>query len=59
MLHLAAGPATDVFYRSFIPELESTLYPRQVEFAKRCRRSERGGVDCIGATIFPRLVKVS
>jgi hypothetical protein len=62
MLHgapAAAGPAADAFYRSFIPELGSTLYPRQVELAKRCRRSERGEVDRVGATIFPGLVKVS
>ncbi|KAN0120790.1 hypothetical protein V8E52_004059 [Russula decolorans] len=64
MLHGApatAGPAADAFYRSFIPraELGSTLYPRQVELAKRCRRSERGEVGRVGATIFPGLVKVS
>lgn len=62
MLHgapAAAGPAADAFYRSFVPELGSTLYPRQVELAKRCRRSERGEVDRVGATIFPGLVKVS
>jgi hypothetical protein len=62
MLHgapAAAGPAADTFYRSFIPEVGSTLYPRQVELAKRCRRSERGEVDRVGATIFPGLVKVS
>jgi hypothetical protein len=62
MLHgapAAAGPAADAFYRSFIPELGSTLYPRQVELAKRCRRSERGEVDRVGATIFPGLAKVS
>jgi hypothetical protein len=55
----AAGPAADAFYRSFIPELGSTLYPRQVEVTKRCRRSERGEVDRVGATIFPGLIKVS
>ncbi|KAN0120757.1 hypothetical protein V8E52_004026 [Russula decolorans] len=56
----AHGPAAaDAFYRSFIPELGSTLYPRQVELAKRCRRSERGEVDRVGETIFPGLVKVS
>ncbi len=62
MLHgapVSAGPAADAFYRSFIPELGSTLYPRQVELAKRCRRSERGELDRVGATIFPGLVKVS
>ena len=62
MLHgapAAAGPAADAFYRSFIPEVGSTLYPRQVELSKRCRRSERGEVDRVGATIFPGLVKVS
>jgi hypothetical protein len=62
MLHGApssSGPAADAFYRSFVPELGSTLYPRQVELAKRCRRSERGELDRVGATIFPGLVKMS
>jgi hypothetical protein len=62
MLHgapSAAGPGADAFYRSFVPELASTLYPRQIELAKRCRRSERGELDRVGATIFPGLVKVS
>ncbi|KAI0303670.1 hypothetical protein B0F90DRAFT_1707956 [Multifurca ochricompacta] len=62
MLHGApatAGPGADAFYRSFVPELASTLYPRQVELVKRCRRSERGELDRVGATIFPGLVKVS
>lgn len=62
MLHGApatSGPAADAFYRSFVPELGSTLDPRQVELAKRCRRSERGEIDRVGATVFPGLVKVS
>lgn len=62
MLHSApssAGAGADAFYRSFVPELGSTLYPRQVELSKRCRRSERGELDRVGATIFPGLVKVS
>jgi hypothetical protein len=62
MLHGApstSGPAADAFYRSFVPELGSTLYPRRVELAKRCRRSERGELDRVGVTIFPGLVKVS
>ncbi|KAI0258405.1 hypothetical protein BC834DRAFT_1029163 [Gloeopeniophorella convolvens] len=63
MLHGApaatAGAGADAFYRAFVPELASTLYPRQVELAKRCRRSERGELDRVGATVFPGLVKVS
>jgi hypothetical protein len=62
MLHGApssSGPASEAFYKSFVPELGSTLYPNQVELAKRCRRSERGELDRVGATIFPGLVKVS
>jgi hypothetical protein len=62
MLHsapAAEGPAADTLYRSFIPELGSTLYPRQVQLAKRCHRSDRGEVDRVGATIFPGLVKTS
>jgi hypothetical protein len=61
MLHGApatAGPGADAFYRSFVPELASTLYPRQVELAKRCRRSERGEVDCVALTVFPGLVEI-
>jgi hypothetical protein len=61
MLHgapAAAGAGADTFYRSFVPELASTLYPHRVELAKRCRRSERGELDRVGATIFPGLVKV-
>jgi hypothetical protein len=61
MLHgaPAAAAGSDMFYRSFVPELASTLYPHRVELAKRCRRSERGELDRVGATIFPGLVKVS
>lgn len=57
MLHGAASNSGDAFYRSFVPELGSTLYPRQIELVKRCLRSERGELDCVGATIFPGLVK--
>jgi hypothetical protein len=38
MLHgapAAAGPAADAFYRSFIPSLGSTLYPRQAPLRAR------------------------
>lgn len=62
MLHgspSSAGDTADAFYRSFVPELGSTLYPRQVELVKRCMRSERGELDRVGATIFPGLVKVT
>ncbi|KAH8976450.1 hypothetical protein EDB86DRAFT_2823365, partial [Lactarius hatsudake] len=54
----SAGPGPDALYRSFVPELASTLPLRQVEAAKRCRRYERGERDRVGATIFPGLVKV-
>ena len=62
MLHgsaSSAGGTVDAFYRAFVPELASTLYPRQIELVKRCLTSERGEVDRVGATIFPGLVKVS
>ncbi|KAI0052236.1 hypothetical protein FA95DRAFT_1675230 [Auriscalpium vulgare] len=62
MLHGSPSTASgtlDAFYRSFVPELGSTLYARQVELVKRCVRSERGEMDKVGATIFPGLVKVS
>ncbi|KII85095.1 hypothetical protein PLICRDRAFT_166613 [Plicaturopsis crispa FD-325 SS-3] len=62
MLHgsnSSAGGTVDAFYRAFVPELGSTLYPRQIELVKRCMRSETGEIDRVGATIFPGLVKVS
>ena len=43
----------DAFYRSFIPELGSVLYPRQIELLKRCRKHETGEVDRVGACVFP------
>lgn len=43
----------DAFYRSFVPELGSVLYPRQIELVKRCRRHENGEVDRVGACVFP------
>jgi len=58
MLH-GSSSTGDAFYRAFVPELGSTLYPRQIELVKRCLRSERGEFDRVGATIFPGLVKVS
>jgi len=54
-----AGPGADALCRSFVPELASTLYPRQIELVKRCGRSERGEVDRVGATLCPGLVNVS
>lgn len=62
MLHgsnSSSGGTVDAFYRAFVPELGSTLYPRQIELVKRCLLSEQGDVDRVGATIFPGLVKVS
>ena len=62
MLHGAAASSAstaDAFYRAFVPELGSNLYPRQIELVKRCMKSERGEVDRVGATIFPGLVKIS
>jgi len=62
MLHgsaSSAGGTVDAFYRAFVPELSSTLYPRQIELVKRCLTSERGEPDKVGTTIFPGLVKVS
>ncbi|KAF8444035.1 hypothetical protein L210DRAFT_3107079 [Boletus edulis BED1] len=63
MLHgspaTAGGAGADVFYRSFVPEIGSQLYPRQMELIRRCLKSERGDVDRVGAAIFPGLVKVS
>lgn len=61
MLHGASAAAVgaDTFYRAFVPELGSILYPRQVELIKRCLKSESGIQDYVGATVFPGLVKVS
>ncbi|KAF8071812.1 hypothetical protein FPV67DRAFT_898944 [Lyophyllum atratum] len=59
MLHGSGSTSGDAFYRAFVPELGSTLYPRQIELVKRCLRSERGELDRVGATIFPGLVKVT
>ncbi|KAG6812370.1 hypothetical protein H0H92_003181 [Tricholoma furcatifolium] len=59
MLHGSASTGGDAFYRAFVPELGSTLYPRQIELVKRCLKSERGELDRVGATIFPGLVKVT
>lgn len=59
MLHGSGSSSSDAFYRAFVPELGSTLYPRQIELVKRCLKSERGELDRVGATIFPGLVKVS
>lgn len=62
MLHgsrSTSGGAIDAFYRGFVPELGSVLYPRQIELVKRCIKSERGEQDRVGSTVFPGLVKVS
>jgi len=59
MLHGSTSNSADAFYRAFVPEVGSTLYPRQIELVKRCLKSERGEVDRVGATIFPGLVKVT
>lgn len=59
MLHSSGSSSGDAFYRAFVPELGSTLYPRQIELVKRCLKSERGELDRVGATIFPGLVKVT
>ncbi|EJD06854.1 uncharacterized protein FOMMEDRAFT_102837 [Fomitiporia mediterranea MF3/22] len=55
----AGSVGADTFYRAFVPELGSILYPRQVELIKRCLKSESGLQDIVGATVFPGLVKVS
>lgn len=57
MLHGTAGSG-DAFYRAFVPELGSTLYPMQIELIKRCLKNENGEMDRVGCTMFPGLVKV-
>ena len=60
MLHGAPDPAgRGVFYRSFVPEIGSTLNPRLVELSMPCRLADRGGVDHVGVTLFLGLVEVS
>jgi hypothetical protein len=59
MLHGTAGAASgEAFYRAFVPELGSALYPQQIELVKRCLKNERGEMDRVGCTMFPGLVKV-
>ncbi|KAG6862473.1 hypothetical protein C0995_000019 [Termitomyces sp. Mi166 len=59
MLHGSGSTSGDAFYRAFVPEIASPLYPRQIELVKRCMKSEGGELDRVGATIFPGLVKVT
>ncbi|KAJ1307279.1 hypothetical protein OPQ81_001389 [Rhizoctonia solani] len=62
MLHgskASSGGGTDAFYKAFVPEIGSILYPRQIELVKRCVMNEQGQVDRVGACVFPGLVKVS
>jgi len=59
MLHSSGSSSSDAFYRAFVPELGSTLFPNQIELVKRCLKSEKGEQDRVGATIFPGLVKVT
>ncbi|KAI0696314.1 hypothetical protein C8T65DRAFT_664002 [Cerioporus squamosus] len=62
MLHGApssSGSTVDAFYRGFVPDVASTMNPRQIELVKRCHKTERGEPDRVGATVFPGLVKVS
>lgn len=59
MLHGSNSSSGDAFYRAFVPEIGSALYPRQIELVKRCLRNERGDLDRVGAIIFPGLVKVT
>lgn len=59
MLHGSGANQSDTFYRAFVPEIGSALFPRQIELVKRCLKSERGEIDRVGATIFPGLVKVT
>jgi len=59
MLHGGGSSSAEAFYRAFVPEMGSALYPTQIELVKRCPKSERGAPDTVGATIFPGLVKVS
>jgi len=61
MLHgapVSARPGADPLYRSFVPELASTLHLRQIVLVKRCHRSERGEDDRVGAIVFPGFVKI-
>ncbi|KAI0671863.1 hypothetical protein C8Q78DRAFT_1031199 [Trametes maxima] len=62
MLHSApssSGGTVDAFYRAFVPDVGSTMNPRQIELVKRCQKTERGEPDRVGATVFPGLVKVT
>lgn len=52
------GGGADAFYKSFVPELGSVLYPKQVELLKRCRKHESGTTDVVGACVFPVSTKL-
>ena len=45
--------AKDGYYKGFTPELESEMFPRQVELIKRCLSHENEGTDVVGACVFP------
>ena len=47
----SSAGSPDAFYRAFVPELGSVLYPAQIELVKRCLRSERGEQDRVGEAV--------
>lgn len=46
MLHgsTTSTAGEEAFYQAFVPELASTLLPKQIELVKRCMKSERGEI---------------
>ncbi|KAF8667203.1 hypothetical protein AX14_006367 [Amanita brunnescens Koide BX004] len=41
MLHGSAAASGDIFYRAFVPDVESMLHPQHIELVKRCIKTER------------------
>ena len=59
ILHGSAAASGDIFYRAFVPDVESMLHPQHIELVKRCIKTERSEVCRVGATLFPGVVKVT
>ncbi|KAJ7842837.1 hypothetical protein B0H14DRAFT_3690839 [Mycena olivaceomarginata] len=59
MLHAPAGAASgEAFYRAFVPELGSALFPQQIELVKRCLKNARGEMHRVACTMLPGLVNL-
>ena len=60
MLHGSrSSSGIDAFYRTFVPEIGTTVHAGQVELVKRCMKADRDEEERVGACLFPGLVKVT